>query len=230
MNTALLDMDGLVSMATEDAMGFALARVLQGPCRDLGRHAEPARVQPVNQPHDGLALEIELLQLQIKRCAQCAQPDIAYLEAVELMAVDRDVAESVVLPGVVLVDADADQMRHDVGESVVMIAFHPHDLNVALGVRKLANVAEELPVVFGEAGEVEVGKNVTQQDHALEAVFLQHARGFTGMAGLCTEVQVGKDQRVVAMQIHNLVVARQCYEVMKYASKLVQLAPKVTSE
>jgi hypothetical protein len=42
------------------------------------------------------------------------------------------------------------------------------------------------------------------------------------MAGLCTEVQVGKDQRVVAMQIHSPVVASECYGVMKYASKLVQ--------
>src|SRR6202050_2206871 len=151
---------------------------------------------------------------------------MAYLEAVELMAVDRDVAQSAVLPGVVLVDADADQVRHDVGQSVVMIAFDPHDFDVALGIRGLANVAEELPVVFGQAGEVEVGKDVTQQDQALEAVFLQHARGFTGMAGLCTEVQVGKDQRVVAMQIHNSVVARQCYEVMKYASKSVQWLSK----
>ncbi|MGB2837873.1 MAG: hypothetical protein WBC30_19750, partial [Candidatus Sulfotelmatobacter sp.] len=61
-----------------------------------------------------------------------------------------------------------------------------------------------------------------QQDQALEAACLKDARGFAGMAGLCTEVQVGKDQRVVAMQIHNLVVARQCYGVMKYASKSVQ--------
>jgi hypothetical protein len=42
------------------------------------------------------------------------------------------------------------------------------------------------------------------------------------MAGLCTEVQVGKDQRVVDMQIHNPVVASECYEVMKCASKSVQ--------
>jgi hypothetical protein len=48
------------------------------------------------------------------------------------------------------------------------------------------------------------------------------------MAGLCTEVQVGKDQRVVAMQIHNSVVASECYEVMKYASKSVQYYSKVT--
>src|SRR5580658_9696654 len=138
------------------------------------------------------------------------------------MAMDRDVTKSVILPRVVLVDADSDQVRHNICKPVVVIAFHPHDFDIALRIRELSNVAEELPVIFGQAGEVEVGKDVAQQDQALEAVFLQHARGFTGTAGLCTEVQVGKDQRVVAMQIHNLVVARQCYEVMKYASKSVQ--------
>src|SRR5208282_5778473 len=111
-------------------------------------------------------------------------------------------------------------MRHDVGESVVMVAFHPHDFDVALGIGKLANVAEELPVLLSEAGEVEVGKDIAEQDQALETAFLEHARRFAGVAGLCTEVQVGKDQRVVGMQIHNLVVARECYEVMKCASKL----------
>ena len=138
------------------------------------------------------------------------------------MTVDRDVPPTFVLPGVVLVNADADQVRHDVRQPVVVVAFHPHDLNVALGIGELANVTEELPVVFGEAGKVEVGKDVAQQDQPLKAGFLQHARGFAGVTGLCTEVQVGKDQRVVAMQIHNLVVAKQCYGVMKCASKSVQ--------
>jgi hypothetical protein len=36
-------------------------------------------------------------------------------------------------------------------------------------------------------------------------------------------VQVGKDQRVVAMQIHDLVVAGECYGVMKCASKSVHI-------
>ena len=66
------------------------------------------------------------------------------------------------------------------------------------------------------------------KDQPLKTVFLEHARGFTGVTGLCTEVQVGKDQRVVDMQIHNLVVASQCYGVMKYASKSVQVTTKVT--
>src|SRR5580692_8116438 len=142
------------------------------------------------------------------------------------MAVDGDVAQSVVLPGVVLVDADADQVRHDVSESVVVISLHPHDLDVALGIGKLANVAEELPVVLGQTGEVEVGKDVAQQDQALEAVFLKYARGFAGVAGLCTEVQVGEDQRVVHVQIHDSVIARECYGLMKYASKMVQWPPR----
>jgi hypothetical protein len=42
------------------------------------------------------------------------------------------------------------------------------------------------------------------------------------MAGLGTQVQVGKDQRVVHGQIHTSVVARECYEVMNIASKSVQ--------
>jgi hypothetical protein len=41
------------------------------------------------------------------------------------------------------------------------------------------------------------------------------------MTGLCTEVQVGKDQRVVAVQIHIPVVAAQCYGLMNVASILV---------
>src|ERR1022692_3921613 len=139
------------------------------------------------------------------------------------MAVDRDVAQSVVVPRVALEDADADQVRHDVRESVVVIAFDPNDFDVAFGIGKLANVAEELPVILGEAGEVEVGKDVAQQDQPLKTAFLEHAGGFAGVTGLCTEVQVGKDQRVVAMQIHNSVVTRECYGVMKCASKSVHI-------
>jgi hypothetical protein len=32
-------------------------------------------------------------------------------------------------------------------------------------------------------------------------------------------VQVGKDQRAVPLQIHDSVVASECYGAMKYASK-----------
>jgi hypothetical protein len=48
------------------------------------------------------------------------------------------------------------------------------------------------------------------------------------VARLRTEVQVGKDQRVVHGQIHNSVVASECYGVMKTASKSVHSNRKVT--
>ncbi len=222
MNAVLFDVDGFVSVAAENPLGFMLAGVVQRSRRNLRRHAEPARIQPVNEPGNGLALEIELLQLKIERSAQAAEAQVIYLEAVELVAVDSDVAQAFVWPRIFLVDADAHQVRHDVGEPVVVVAFHPHDLDIAFGIGELANVAQELPMFFGETGEVEVGKNVAQQDQPLKTVFLQHPRGFAGVAGLCTEVQVGKDQRVVDMQIHSTVVTTLCYEVMKYASKSVQ--------
>jgi hypothetical protein len=47
-------------------------------------------------------------------------------------------------------------------------------------------------------------------------------RSFARATGLCTQVQVGEDQRVVHGQIHSSVVARGCYRVIKSASKSVQ--------
>jgi hypothetical protein len=41
------------------------------------------------------------------------------------------------------------------------------------------------------------------------------------MSRLCTQVQVGKDQRVVRMRIHGQFLAEQCYGAMKYAPKFV---------
>src|SRR5258708_25684972 len=113
-------------------------------------------------------------------------------------------------------------MRNDVGKAVVVIAVETYNLNVSLGIRELSNVSKKLPVLFGEAGEVEVGEDVAQQDQPLKAVLLQHARGFARMTGLRAQVQVGKDQRVVNLQIHGSVLTKECYGVMNCASKLVQ--------
>jgi hypothetical protein len=203
VNSILLVVHGCMRVAAEDTIGAALTCVFQSSRGNLGRHPEPARVETVDEPHDGLAFEIKFLQRQIERCSELAEPDIIDLKTIELMAVDRDVAQSVVLPGIALVHADADQVRHDIGEAVVMIALDPDDFDVAFGIRKFANVAQELPVVFGEAGEVEIGKDVAQQNQPLKTVFFKHARRFSRVTGLCTEVQVGKDQRVVHGQIHN---------------------------
>ena len=50
---------------------------------------------------------------------------------------------------------------------------------------------------------------------------LQHARRFARMTGLCTQVQVRKDQRVVHVRIHTSVVAARLLRVDEIASILV---------
>ena len=84
MNAILLDVDGLVGVAAENAIGIVLPGELQSSRGNLRRHSKPACVQPVDQPRHGIALEVQFLELKIKRRAQRVQPDTAYLETIEL--------------------------------------------------------------------------------------------------------------------------------------------------
>ena len=76
-------------------------------------------------------------------------------------------------------------------------------------------------MVLGEAGEVEVGEDVAQENEPLKTGLFEQIGSFPRMARFRAEVQVRKDQRVVGMRIHGLVVARDCYGVIKIASILV---------
>src|SRR5579862_3188180 len=146
-------------MATKDAIGIPRARVTQGSRSHFRRHAEPARIQAVDEAGKRLALEVELLQLQIEKSSQIVQPHVVGDYAVELVPVNCQMAQAGILPSVFLIHANADQMRHDVGEPVVMVPFHPDDFDLALGVRKFADVAEEFPVFLSKTAKIKVGKN-----------------------------------------------------------------------
>jgi hypothetical protein len=191
-----------MGVTAEDPIGAVMPGVLQSSGRYFRRHAKPARIEPVDEARDRLAFEIEFLQLQIQRGPQATQSQAVDLKSIELVSVDCNVFQAMVVPGVSLVNPDADQMGHDVRQAVVVITLHPDDFNIPLGVRELADASQKLPVIFGEAGEIEIGKNVAEQDQALEAGFLQHASGLARMARVCTEMQVGEDQRVVHVRIH----------------------------
>jgi hypothetical protein len=84
------------------------------------------------------------------------------------MAMDCQVADTPITPLILLVNFDTYQVRHHLGKSMVVIALYPHDLHVTLGIGKLANVAEELPVFFLEAAEIQITKNIAEQDQAAE--------------------------------------------------------------
>jgi hypothetical protein len=59
-----IGVNGFVRMSAEDAVDAILPGERQRSRRDFRRHPQPARVEPVNQPRNGIALEIQFLQLQ----------------------------------------------------------------------------------------------------------------------------------------------------------------------
>src|ERR1035438_2227425 len=94
---------------------------------------------------------------------------------------------------------------------MVVIAFDPDHLEVALRVRELANEAEKLPVFFFQAPEIEVGKNIAEQNEAAIPGLLQDAQGLARAAHVRAEMQIREDQRVVNRRRHSPIVATPCY-------------------
>src|SRR5882724_3221401 len=123
-----------MGVATKNAVGTVMSRMVKRARRNFWRHAQPACVQAIDEPRNWLALEIEFLQLQVQRRPPTAEPYAVDLESVELVAVNGDVAQPLILPRVFLVNLHSDQMRHDVGEPVIVIALHPYDFNLPLGI------------------------------------------------------------------------------------------------
>ncbi len=137
------------------------------------------------------------------------------------MSVNRHVAQPTITPRVVLIHAYADQVRHDVRQSVVVISLDPDNFNFSLRIRQLADVAEKLPVLFREPRKIQIGEDIAQQNQPLKPILPEYPGRLARTARLGPEVQVRKDQRVVDMQIHISVLAVDCYDKMNIASILV---------
>ena len=128
--------------------------------------------------------------------AHAAQKNIVDNESVELVPVYCEVAYSGKFPNVLLVNGNSNQMRHDVRKAVIMVSFDPDNLNFSLWIREFADVAQELPMFFREAPKVQVGKDVSQQDQAIEPKRLKKTKSFFCPANLASEVQVRQDECV----------------------------------
>jgi hypothetical protein len=129
-----------------------------------------------------LAAHIHLLQQQVDPGSERAEELIVYDEPVELVSVDGQALMRPELPGVLLVNAHSDQMRHHMSEPAVVVPFHPYDFDPTLGVRELSNVGEQPPVVFLEPGKIKITKDVAQQDQAPEGILFQHPHRIFGAA------------------------------------------------
>ncbi len=183
-------------VATKNALSFALFCVAERALGNFGCQPQPAAVQAVQTSDQPLVLVVQFLQLQKDPLADLAEETVVDDEAVELVSVDGDVALAFVFPDELLVDRDADQVRHDLRESMIVVPFDPHDLNAAFRVRQLADVREELPVALGEAAEVEIAKDVTEKNETTEAQALKKVERFARARHLRSEMQIGEDDRI----------------------------------
>ena len=106
--------------------------------------------------------EIPLLNLQINEVKKITEREIIHDETVELMSVDCQVAPPAKFPRVFLEYFDSNQMRHDLRKTLIVVPFHPNHLDVALGIGKLADVTQKLPVFFLQPPEVQIAEDVAQ--------------------------------------------------------------------
>jgi hypothetical protein len=131
-----------------------------------------------------------------------AQQTIADQEAIELMAVNREMPDAVKIPFVLLIDIDTDQMGHHVRKTMIVIPLNPDHRDPAFRIRQLPNVTEKLPVFFLKAAKIQIAENIAQQDQAVKRNRFQHLQSSLGTAYLRTEMQVRKDHRVVTRRVH----------------------------
>lgn len=183
-------------MPAKDTIEPVTSRVVEGTLRYLRRQLQPPGVQAVEQPAYAFSPGIEFLQLQVEKGPEPAEEFLIDSETVELVPVDGDVPEAGISPRILLVHPHPDQVRHERRKPLIMVSFHPHDLDVALGVRQLPDLRQEPPVVFLEPGKVQVGEHIAQKNESAEGTHLQQALRLARPADIGTQVHVADDQRV----------------------------------
>jgi len=149
-------------VTAENALSFARFCITERALCYLFGKTQPPCVKTVQVTGKPLVLGIQFLKLQKDELTDLAQEDVGRVKPVKLVAMDGQMSFAAVLPRVFLIDGHADQVRHDLCQPVIVIAFHPDDLSVMFGVGKLANVSQEFPVLFCKPAEIQVSKDIAQ--------------------------------------------------------------------
>ena len=98
----------------------------------------------------------------MERRKEIAENAVVHEETIKLVAMNCQVPDTAVIPLILLVYLDANQMRHHFRKAVVMVSFNPDNFYGSLGIRELSDVAQEMPVLFLETAEIQIAKNVAQ--------------------------------------------------------------------
>ncbi len=183
-------------VSAEHAVGAARGGVLQRSISNLVAEAQPARAEAVEPTREPLLLAVKPLHRFIEALEEAAQQDVFVDEAVELVAVDGQVPLAAVLPYITLVHGHANQMRHDFGQAMIVVALYPDNPAAALGIGEPADAGEEIPVFRSEAAKIQIGKDISKQNQLPEIHGLEQAPRIIRPAYFRAKVEVGQNQRV----------------------------------
>ncbi len=213
----------------ENVSRVVVSRQPQGSFRYVKRQPLPVGVQVVQQPRQPVPQETDLLEQKVDRGHEMSEERCAVRpQAVELMSVHRDALLVVPFPFVPLVHLDAEQMLHHVRDARVVVALNPHHFNATLRIAEFADVADEPPVLLGQAGEVQVLEDVAQQDESLERAILKKVQQVGCETEIGAEMYVRHDQGF-AIHLYNR-VAKPCYNHVKSVGVLSRVAQHVEVE
>ncbi len=127
-------------MAAEDAVNMTGLGISESTRCHLGFQSQPAGIQAIEIARKRFVAAIELLDARIEEFAHATYEGVVGDEAVELVSVDREMTLSLVFPDVALVHGNADEVRHDLGETLIVVPFYPDDFNLALAIGEFSNL------------------------------------------------------------------------------------------
>ena len=184
VDTITLLMHRQMRVPAEDAVNPSGFGVGQGTCSYLGGQPQPACVQAIKTAGEALVGHIEFLYAAEEQLSGATEQFVVECETVELVAVNGQVPQSVEGPDVAFEDRNSHQVGHHLGESFVMVAFHPNDLDVPFAIREFSDVGKEFPMIATEPCEVEVREDVAQEDQTAEAARFQQRKGISSAADI----------------------------------------------
>ena len=145
---------------------------------------------------------IELLQVEIDELTQPAQQQVVDHKPVKLMTMDGQVTHALIFPDILPIHRDTNQVRQQIREPMIVIALNPHHFNVALGIRKLADAGEKLPMFFLKATKIQIAEDVAQQDQPAEVARLEQFESTLRTAYFRSQVDIRDNERVEKVSCH----------------------------
>ena len=190
LNSLALRTHCFMRVPAKDTLDISVLRVSQSLSGDFIGQPEPDGIESLQKPCEPGSSKSHLLQVLMNRSEHAWEQAIVDQEPIKLVAVNSQMSKALELPLVFAMDRDADQMRHHLRESVVVVSFHPDNLDAAPRIRELSYVAEKLPVLFFQPPEIQIAEYVAEENKAAEGIGFKHLQRGLSTADLRAQVQV----------------------------------------